>query len=68
VRKTAGREFRAGSIGAKQLVRISPGFGSNGSARLRDGFKRNHGKFRILPRHSGCGRLAYGASAAASGR
>jgi hypothetical protein len=33
-----------------------------------DGFKRNHGKFRILPRHSGCGRLVYGASAAASGR
>jgi len=44
-----------------------PGFGSKGSAG-DDGFKRNHGKVRIKPRHCGCGRHRHGAQPATGGR
>jgi len=52
---------------SKQAGPVRPGFGSKGSAG-DDGFKRNHGKVRIKPRHYGCGRHRHGAQAAAGGR
>jgi len=52
---------------SKQAGPVRPGFGSKGSAGA-NGFKRNHGKVRIKPRHCGCGRHRHGAQAAAGGR
>jgi len=51
---------------SKQAGPVFPGFGSKGSAGY-DGFKRNHGKVRIKPRHYGCGRHRHGAQAASGG-
>ncbi len=46
---------RAGSVGANKLVRFSGLWFKRYAG--DDGFRRNHEKVRIIPRHDGCGRL-----------
>lgn len=67
LREGNGRDVPCRLFVSKQAGPAQPGLWFKKVLLGADGFKRNHGKVRIKPRHNGCGRNRHCAESAAGG-